>query len=88
MCLAFDRCDQHHCPQERSSDESGDLTCRLKQVAVVELKCLFPETGGDSLTAFEDSGGSKIEGDSEECQSQDEGQSDVQRREWEFTFLG
>ena len=67
MALTFDRCDQHHSPQKRGGDESGDLTCCLKQIVAVELERLFPETGGDSLTAFEDSGGSKIERDSEEC---------------------
>ena len=39
--LAFDQGDQHHCPQERSGDESGDLTGRLKQVAVFSLKCFL-----------------------------------------------
>ena len=47
VSLTFDRCDQQHCPEWRSSDKSGDLTSNLKQVVTFELKCLFPEVGED-----------------------------------------
>ena len=67
--LAFDQCDQHHCPQERSSDELGDLTCRLKQVVAFDLKCLSPEVGEDLFAAFNDDVSSGILGDSKKSQS-------------------
>ena len=50
--LTFDRCDQQHCPEWRSSDKSGDSTSCLKQVAVFDLKCLFLEVGEDLFAAL------------------------------------
>ena len=73
--LTFDQCDQHHCPQERSSNESGDLTGGLKQIAVFDLKCLFPNVVHDLSAAVNDGVGSEVQGDSKKSQSQDNGQS-------------
>ena len=67
--LAFDRCDQQHCPQQGSSDESGDLTGGLEQVVVFDLKCLFPNGSCNPLATFNDGVCSKVWGDSEKSQS-------------------
>ena len=63
--LTFDQCDQHHCPWERSSDESGDLTGRFKQVAAFNLKCLFPKAGDNLFATFDDGVSPKVWGGSE-----------------------
>ena len=52
-----------------SSDESGDLTCSLKQVAAFDLKCLFPEVGEDFFAAFNDGVSFEVQGDSKKGQS-------------------
>ena len=75
VSLTFDQCDQQHCPWWRSSDESGDLTGGLKQVVAFDLKCLFPNGGCNLLAAFNDGVHSKVWGDSEKSQSQDNGKS-------------
>ena len=67
--LAFDRCDQRHCPEQWSSDESGDLTRCLKQVAAFNLKCSFPKVGDNLLATFDDGVGSKIWGDNKKSHS-------------------
>ena len=67
--LAFVQGDQHHCPQERSGNESGDLTGGLKQVAAFDLKSLFPNAGDNLFATFDDSVSSEVQGDSEKSQS-------------------
>ena len=74
--LAFDQSDQHHHPWERSSDESGDLTDGLKQVATFNLRCLFPNVGDNLSAAFNDGVSSEVHGDSKKGQSWDDGQPD------------
>ena len=69
VSLAFDQCDQQHCPEWGSSDESGDLTSCLKQVVVFNLKCLFPDGSCNPLATFDDGVCSKVQGDSEKSQS-------------------
>ena len=69
VSLAFDQCNQNHCPQQGSSDESGDLTGGLEQVAVFDLNCLFPNSSCNPLATFDDGVCSKVQGDSEKSQS-------------------
>ena len=75
VSLAFDQCNQHCCPWQGSSDESGDLSGGLEQVVVFDLKCLFPNGGCGLLATFNDGVHSKVWGDSEKSQSQDNGKS-------------
>ena len=81
-----------------SSDESGDLTRGLEQVAVFSLNCLFPNGGCNQLATFNDGVCSEVEGDSEEGQSQDNGKSSKEGGNvscatvggflaWEFVFV-
>ena len=98
VSLTFDQCDQQHCPEQGSSDESGDLTSCLKQVVAFNLKCLFPDGGCNLLATFDDGVCSEVWGDSEKSQPQDDGESDkdsgsvlcatvVTFLAWGFAFL-
>ena len=78
--FTFDRCDQECRPEWWSSDESGDLTGCLKQVAAFNLKCLFLEVGDNLFATFNDGVCSKVQGDSKKSQSQDNGQSHKESR--------
>ena len=67
--LTFDQCNQQHCPEQRSGDESGDLTGSLEQVTAFDLNCLFPNGSCNPLATFNDGVCSKVQGDSEKGQS-------------------
>ena len=68
-CLAFDRCDHHCHPQWEGSDDSGDVASGLEQIAVFNLKCLFPCGDCHLLATFDDGVGSQVQGDSKKSQS-------------------
>ena len=80
VSLTFDGCDQQCCPWWGSSDQSGDLTGGLKQVAAFHLNHLFPNSSHNLFATFDDGVCSKVWGDSKKSQSQDDGESNEDGR--------